>query len=165
MRKLTNYLLTLTVIGSLIAINACNSSSDPKPVPTVTVPSSIITVASGGTGTATFGVSVASGLTATWTATGVNCTVGESSGTVSGSSVAVPFTAGSSAGAAAVNLTITDSDNRTASGTAPISVLAPGDNRQSLSIQTEDPCYCYQWIVGHAFVDGVDVAAKMVCCK
>jgi hypothetical protein len=160
MRKLTNYLLTLTVIGSLIAINACNESSDPKPVPTVTVPSSIITVESGGTGTATFGVSVASGLTATWTATGVNCTVGESSGTVSGSSVAVPFTAGSSAGAAAVNLTITDSDNRTASGTAPISVLAPGDSPITFNTNGSIPATA-SVVVGQTLaIDGVDVAAE-----
>jgi hypothetical protein len=159
MRKLTNYLLTLTVIGSLIAINACNESSDPKPVPTVTVPSSIITVESGGTGTATFGVSVASGLTATWTATGVNCTVGESSGTVSGSSVAVPFTAGSSAGAAAVNLTITDSDNRTASGTAPISVLAPGDSPITFNTNGSIPATA-SVVVGQTLaIDGVDVAS------
>jgi hypothetical protein len=127
MRKLTNYLLLGFLVGGLTFMYSCSEDEDPVPPPSVTAPSNIINVENEGTGTATFQVTVGSGLTANWTATGLNVTLSTTSGTVSGSSVDVPFTAGTAAGAGAVVLTVTDSEGQTAQATATINVLAPGD--------------------------------------
>lgn len=125
MKRLTNYLFLL-LTGSLFFLYSCsNDDEDAKPAPTVTAPAGVISVGNGAEGTVTFNVTIASGLTATYVATGVNVTLGSASGSVSGASVDIPFTAGTTPGAASVTLTVTDSDGRNSNSTAVITVQAP----------------------------------------
>jgi hypothetical protein len=125
MKRLSNYLFLL-LTGSLFFLYSCNDDSEEaKPAPTVTAPSNIISVGNGAVGTAAFTVSVASGLTAAYVATGSNVTLGSASGSVSGATVEIPFTAGTTAGAASVTLTVTDSEGKSNNATAVISIAAP----------------------------------------
>lgn len=160
MKKFTNYLLLLSMVGMLFFVYSCKDEDDPIPAPSVMAPSGIINVENEGAGTATFSVSVASGVSATWTATGVNVTVSETSGTVSGSSVEIPFTAGTTAGAGAVSLTVTDSEGQSAQATATINILAPGDNPITFNTNGNIPATATITDADTLVVSGVDIASE-----
>jgi len=149
----------MLALGMIIFINACNDDEDPIPAPTVSGPSGIINVENGGSGTASFAVSVGSGLTATWSATGVNVTVAETSGTVSGSSVDIAFTAGTTSGAGAVSLTVTDSEGQSAEATATVNILAPGDNPINFNTNGNIPATATITDADTLVVTGVDIAS------
>ncbi len=126
MKKL---LSLLSMAAVMIFAISCGDDDDPAPTPdptfdapTVSTSSSIIEVDAGAAGSASFTVSIDADLTADWSAVGNNVTLGSSSGTVDGGSVSVDFTAADEAGAASVTLTVTDSENQTASATAVISI-------------------------------------------
>jgi hypothetical protein len=159
MKRFTNYLSLLPLLGAMYFISSCSNSSDPIPAPTVTAPSGIIEVANGGSGTASFTVSVGAGATASWSATGSNVTLSETSGTVSGSSVNVPFTAGTSAGAASVSLTVTDSEGQSTNGTATINILAPGDAPITFNTNGNIPTTAFVVVGQTLAISGVDVAS------
>jgi hypothetical protein len=160
MKKLSNYLLLLSMIGVLFFVSSCKDEDDPIPAPSVTPPSGIISVENGAAGTATFNVSVGSGATATWSATGVNVTVGSTSGTVSGSSVEVPFTAGTTSGAGAVVLNVTDSEGQSAQATATINILAPGDFPITFNTNGNIPATATVTDTDTLEITGVDVASE-----
>jgi hypothetical protein len=71
-----------------------------------------------------FSVSVDASLTATYQATGAGVTVSNSSGSVSGDVVTITFDAGPAAGAASINLTVTDSKGKKDEATAVINIGA-----------------------------------------
>jgi hypothetical protein len=160
MKKLSNYLLLLSMVGMLVFVYSCkDEDDDPIPAPTVTAPSGIINVENEGSGTATFNVTVASGVTATWSATGVNVSVSETSGTVSGGTVDVAFTAGATSGAGAVSLTVTDSEGQSAQATATINILAPGDNPITFNTNGNIPATATITDADTLEVTGVDIAS------
>lgn len=158
MKRLSNYLFLL-LTGSLFFLYSCNDDEDPKPAPTVTPPSGIINVENGAAGTATFTVSIAEGLTATYTAMGTNVTVGSASGSVSGTSLAIPFTAGTTSGAASVSVTVKDSENQTATATATINILAPGDAPITFNTNGKIPATAELEVGDILTIEGVDVAS------
>lgn len=130
-------LLALLAMFSMVVFIACEDDED-DPVfeaPTVTAPSAVNTLENGETGvTATFTVSVDPELTATYSTTAENATItAGGSGDVSGTSIEVTFDAGTTAGAASITLTVTDSEGNSDSDKAVFTVNAPGDAGVSLS--------------------------------
>jgi hypothetical protein len=125
MKKLLTTLLSLSL---LVYATSCGDDEAVVYVdPTVTA-ATVADQQIGATGTATFTVSVDKDLTATFVATSTGgITLASATGTVSGTSVPVSFTA-NTAGAASITLTITDSEGTKANATAVFSVLAPNDN-------------------------------------
>ncbi len=118
----------LTLIALFVTLfTSCPSDDDvmttPFDEPMVTAPTAVQEVDPGETGlSVTFTVVVDSELTATYQATGSNVTIANPSGTVSGSTVTINYTAGNTSGAAAIILTVTDSDGESDDATAIISV-------------------------------------------
>lgn len=131
--------VTLTVTdnnnlnGSATAVVQINDT----PAPTVTAPA-IGDVANGSTGNAaSFTVSVASGLTATYavSVSGEIALTSAASGDVSGSSVDVTFDANEpdAAASGSITVTVTDSDGKSSSASASVLVLAPGNDPITIS--------------------------------
>ncbi len=124
-------LLLLSVLGIFVSVSSCKKDETPAPTytnPTVVAPTSITETMVGETGSVTFTVSVDSKLTATYAATGTNVTITNPSGDVSGTSVKIDYTAGTTAGAASISLKITDSQGNTSEQTAVMNMTAvPAD--------------------------------------
>lgn len=126
MKRLTNYLF-LTLLFGLVFIYSCdNNGDDPKPSsPSVTPPSSIAEVKVGEIVDITFNVTVPGGyknsgvavISSGSAAIKTDMTADATSGTI-----VVAYTAGATAGADGVILTVSDNSNQTASNTAPIQV-------------------------------------------
>ncbi|AWV97629.1 hypothetical protein [Arcticibacterium luteifluviistationis] len=116
--------------ASTFIFSSCEKDEDvPAAVytePQVTASSSEATdIEFGATGsTVTFNVSVDSDLTATYAATGNGVTVSNATGSVTGNTVEITFDAGAAAGAASVNLVVTDSQGKTSQATAVINIGA-----------------------------------------
>ncbi|WP_372946913.1 hypothetical protein [Mariniphaga sp.] len=125
--KKFRFLFSLTLILGLF-FTACDED-DPivafdKPV--VSAPSNVATIPFGSTDQSVdFTVSIDSDLTANYTASGTNVSVLNASGSVSGNSITINYSAGSSAGAASITLTVTDSEGQTDDATAVISIDQP----------------------------------------
>ena len=122
-------LLLLCVLG-LFVFTACEEESEPvTPVfdaPTVTAPSSVSSAQTGTAVDVTFNVSTPGGYTSSaWSASGGTAVEksAPAAGATSGDVVAT-FTAGSSAGAASLSLTVTDAQGKSSSQTAVINVTA-----------------------------------------
>lgn len=124
-------LLALLLFASLTLLTSCDDDDDDTvetfSAPRVTAPTAITDAEQGGSGSVTFNTSVDSKLTANYTATGSNVSVTNASGAVSGSSVTINFTAGTTAGPGSVKLTITDSEGQSSEGTAVINVTEEED--------------------------------------
>jgi hypothetical protein len=124
MKKLTS-LFMLVLMGLTVFVSSCDED-DPAPVynaPSVTAPAGTIEVENGAAGqSVNFTVSVDPQLTATYTATGTGVTISNPNGAVSGTTVTINFDAGTTAGAAAITLTVKDSQNQTDDATAVISI-------------------------------------------
>ncbi|MCB0631066.1 MAG: hypothetical protein R2824_28555 [Saprospiraceae bacterium] len=118
-------LSSLFLLFAVLLYTSCKKD-DPATTydqPTVTAPSGVQNVENGATGQSlTFTVSVDAALTATYTATGSGVTVTNGSGSVSGSSVTVNYDAGTTAGAAAITLKVTDSEGQSDQATAVINI-------------------------------------------
>ncbi|WP_341224592.1 hypothetical protein [uncultured Arcticibacterium sp.] len=127
--KFSKMILAVLAASSLV-FSSCEDDDVPAEavysVPTVTSASSDATnVDAGTTGSSvTFNVSVDSDLTATYEATGSGVTISNASGTVTGNTVSITFDAGSTAGAASINLVVTDSEGQSTQATAVINVGA-----------------------------------------
>ncbi len=136
MKKL---LSLLAAVGVVFALSSCGDDDDDD-VTTfddveVTGPTGIGTLNNGQTGaTAAFTVSVDANLTATYavTTTGDVTVTSDETGTVSGTTVTVTFDAGTTAGAAAIILTVTDSEGDVASDEANFIINEPGDNAATI---------------------------------
>ncbi len=119
--------LLLSILGIFVSVTSCKKEETPEPLvytePLVSAPSTIASIVAGETGTVSFSVSVDSRLTATYSATGNNVTVSNGSGTVSGTSLDIKYTT-SSAGAASIDLTITDSEGKLSKSTAVLNISA-----------------------------------------
>jgi hypothetical protein len=159
MKKLKTFLL-FAVIGGLVFMYSCSDDEEAKPAPQITPPAGVIDVENGGSGTATFTVAIASGLTASWTATGTNVQVTTASGDVTGTSVAVPFTAGTNAGAGQVRLTVTDSEQQSAVSIATVNILAAGDNPITFNTNGNIPATATVTEGDTLTVSGVDIASE-----
>jgi hypothetical protein len=142
-------LLALSLLSSVLIFSSCGDDDDPIfRAPSVTAPAGVFSVENGATGQSiVFNVSIDPGLTATYQATGTGVTVINGSGAVSGSSVTVNFDAGTIAGAASINLKVTDSEGQTGEATAVInigeneSVVVLTSNVTSNTTWTSDKIY------------------------
>ncbi len=114
-------------LSSSFFLTSCDDDDEATPdAPIITAPSSVASVAAGGSTDINFTVSVPAGFSRS-SVTAVNgsatissdLTAGATSGTVT-----VSFTAGTTAGAATVTLSVTDTENRTVTQTAAVSVAA-----------------------------------------
>lgn len=134
-------LLLLSILGIFVSVTSCKKEETPEPVvytePSVAAPSSIASVVAGETGTVSFSVSVDSRLTATYSATGNNVTVSNGSGSVSGTTLDINYTT-SSAGAASIDLTITDSEGKSSKSTAVLNISAKSTEERITSNITEN---------------------------
>ncbi len=125
--KKFRFLFSLVLITGLF-FTACDED-DPivafdKPV--VSAPSNVATIPFGSTDQSVdFTVSIDSELTANYTASGTNVSVLNTTGSVSGNTITINYSAGSSAGAASITLTVTDSEGQTDDATAVISIDQP----------------------------------------
>ncbi len=123
-------LAMLMGMAALLFTVGCDDDDNDTPfmAPNVTAPSAVQNVQSGETGlSVTFDVSFDSELTATYSATGSGVTISNASGDVSGSTVTINYDAGTTAGAASINLTVTDSEGQSDDATAVISIGADPD--------------------------------------
>lgn len=94
--------------------------------PNVNVSSDVATVPFGSTEQSVdFSVSYDSNLTATYTATGRGVSIVNSTGSVTGNTVTINYNAGVNAGAAAITLTVTDSEGQTDDATYVITIAEP----------------------------------------
>ncbi len=117
--------LVLLLLPALFFLGCNDDNEQVFIAPRVTAPSAVISVENGATGqSATFDISVDPSLTATYQASGVNVTVLNSSGTVSGNTVTINFDAGTTPGAASIKLTVTDSEGQSDDATATINIGA-----------------------------------------
>ncbi len=135
MKKLLALLFSLTML--VFAISCGDDDDDTPAAPSFSDPTvsagAVSDVNVGGSGTASFTVSVDSDLTANYSASSTGgITLGSTSGSVSGSTVDITFDA-TTAGAASVTLTVTDSEGQSANATAVFNVLAEDDNIPSIS--------------------------------
>lgn len=127
--KKFKFLFSLTIIFGVLLFTACDDDDDPivafdKPV--VSAPSELASVPFGSKGQSVdFSVSIDADLTATYSATGTNVTVLNSSGSVTGNIVTVNYDAGTNAGAASITLKVTDSEGQADDATAVISIGQP----------------------------------------
>jgi hypothetical protein len=122
--KRTNLFLLLTLFYSAVFLNSC-SDDDPVPdSPTVTAPSETVMVGADESIDITFSVSVPGGFkSASATAIGglVAVTSQPSAGATSGS-VVVSYSAGTTAGAGSVNLTVYDANDKSNTATAVVEI-------------------------------------------
>ena len=119
-------LASLAVVFSLV-FAACGDDNVSLDAPSVTAPADVTSVEATAAGQSVdFSVSVASDLTATYSAVGSGVTVTNASGDVDGSTVTINFDAGSDAGAASITLTVTDSEGQSGSATAVFNLLDEG---------------------------------------
>lgn len=167
MRKLTS-LLVFAIIGGFVLFSSCNDD-DEKPsaaAPTVSAPSNNIVVLAGEDADVTFGVQVPGGFkSSAVTAVGGTAVVTTdlTTGATSGN-VLVTFTAGSSAGAASVTLTVTDDLNQTGQGTAVITVQEEETEVRVTENLSEDATWTADktWILGGRItvLDGVTLTIE-----
>lgn len=120
-----NKLLVL-LLASMVVFNiSCDEEEEVEifTAPTVTAPSAVINAKNAEQGlSANFTVSFDSRLTATYAATGSGVAVTNGTGSVSGGTVTINFNAGTTPGAAAINLVVTDSEGQTANATAIVNI-------------------------------------------
>ena len=125
--KKFRFLFSLTLILGLF-LTACDED-DPiitYDEPVASAPSGVADIPFGATGQSVdFSVSIDPELTGTYTATGINVTVINSSGSVDGNTVTINYDAGANTGAASITLTVTDSEGQTDDATYVISIGQP----------------------------------------
>jgi hypothetical protein len=143
-------LLALSLLSSILIFSSCGDDDDPIfRAPSVTAPAGVFSVENGATGQSiVFNVSIDPGLTATYQATGTGVTVINGSGAVSGSTVTVNFDAGTIAGAASINLKVTDSEGQTGEATAVINI---GEN-ESVVVLTSNVTSNTTWTSDKVYV-------------
>ncbi len=135
MKKLLSLLF---FFGALMFVMSCgDDDDDDAPAPTFSDPTvsagSVGDVNVGGSGTASFTVSVDPDLTANYVASFTGgITLGSTSGAVAGGSVDISFDA-TTAGAASITLTVTDSESQSANATAVFNVVAEDDAIPTIS--------------------------------
>lgn len=123
--RLIKNLLFSSLIGAVFLLSSCEEDApevvyNEPDVTTSTTPTNVDFGATGGS--VTFNVSVDSDLTATYSAVGSNVTVTNPSGSVSGNTITINFDAGSASGAAAITLTVTDTQGKKDEATAVINI-------------------------------------------
>ncbi len=119
--------------------------------PSVTAPTAVTNVKSGQQGASVdFTVSFDSRLTATYTATGTGVTVTNGTGSVSGGVVKINFNAGTTAGAAAINLVVTDSKGQKANATAILNIEA----EQNVVLVTSNITANTTWVSSKEYILG-----------
>ena len=159
-------LLVMFSFSLALLFSACGDDDDSVfNAPDVTAPAGVLSVENGATGqSVTFNVSIDPNLTANYTAVGSGVTVLNGSGSVSGSTVTIEFDAGTVAGAAAITLTVTDSEGQSDDATAVISI---GENELLVRITsniTENTTWTSDkiYILGGriAVVDGVTLTIE-----
>ncbi len=135
MKKTFKLLAFLLAITSVVMIQSCKED-DPAPLPpTVTAPSSVVSVQVSTKADVTFIVAVPGGFkSSSVTASGGTATVKTplTAGALDGS-IVVEFTAGTSAGAGSVVLSVTDNSNQTTVQTAVLNVTISAPPTVSLS--------------------------------
>jgi len=153
MKKLTYLFSLLIVAGVAITFSAC-SEDDPIPdSPMITSPTGITNVGVGEAVTVDFTVSVPGGFrasnavptggTANITADG---TVGATTATIS-----VEFTAGTTAGAGQVTLTVTDNNNKSSAGVATFNIAAEPVEPNVIEV-TENVTADVTWETGKTYI-------------
>lgn len=118
-------LLVMLFAVSTLTFIACDDDGDNNmfSAPNVTAPTDVQAAGNGETGlSVTFTVSVDAGLTASYEATGSNVSVSNPTGDVTGSSVTINYDAGTTAGAASITLTVTDTEGQSDEATAVINI-------------------------------------------
>lgn len=124
------------LLSSTLFFMSCEDEEEDDPsfdAPTVTNPTAT-DLQVGATGSATFSVTVDEAAEASWTATAQGVTLDATSGAIDGSgSYELPFTAGNTAGAGSVTLTVSYASGESANATAVFTVLAPDDAPISIS--------------------------------
>lgn len=124
MRKLSKRFAAFMAFTVIIVSQSCNEI-DPKPAaPVVTAPSTIATVQIGTKADVTFTFTAPGGFkSSAVTATGGTATIKtDAAASAKEGSVIVEFTAGTTSGAGSVSLSITDSENQSASQTAALNI-------------------------------------------
>ncbi len=121
-----NFFQLFLLLSVAIFYTACDDDDTPMidaVAPTVTAPAGVQNVGNGATGQSlAFAVTVDPNATATYTATGIGVSVANGSGTATSGTITINYDAGTTAGAAAVTLRVTDSNNRSAEATAVINI-------------------------------------------
>lgn len=118
-----NLLKFFLLLSVAVFYTACGDEEDITPAPVVTTATTVKNVDNGATGqTVDFGITLASGVTATYAAIGSGVTVTNPTGTATTGTVTINFDAGTMAGAASITLTVTDSENKSGSATAVINI-------------------------------------------
>ena len=143
MKRITNYLF-LVLMGAMVFLYSCDDNETAPAAPKVTGPAGISNVQAGSSAEISFTITAAAGYkaaTASSLAGGTTELMSEPSvGSTSGA-VIVKYTAGATAGADQVNVTISDNESQTATGSATIQVTTlppPPPNEVLSGIITED---------------------------
>ncbi len=115
--------LSILSCSLILAFSACKKDDPAFDKPNVTAPSGVTALENGAAGqSVNFTVFIDPGLTATYEAAGTGVTVLNGSGNISGSTVTINFDAGTTAGAASITLTVTDSEGQSDEATAVFSI-------------------------------------------
>jgi hypothetical protein len=125
MRKISKLLALFMAMAAILVIQSCDDDDDPKPAaPIVTAPATVATVQIGTKADVTFTFEAAGGFeSSAVTATGGTATIKtDATASAEEGSIVVEFTAGNTAGAGSVTLTITDAQDQSASQTATLNV-------------------------------------------
>lgn len=120
-----NFFQLFLLLSVAVFYTACDEETPmmDADAPTVTAPAGVQNVDNGAAGqSVAFAVTVDASATATYTATGTGVTVTNGSGAATSGTITINFDAGTTAGAAAVTLRVTDSNNRSAEATAVINI-------------------------------------------
>ncbi len=121
-----NFKSLVFLLGAFVLFaTSCDDEGSMFDAPMVSAPSAVANVETGATGqSVVFTVSIDADLTASYQASGTGVTVANASGTVDGSSVTINYDAGTTAGAASITLTVTDSEGQSDEATAVINIGA-----------------------------------------
>ena len=146
------FLATFFALSALLVFSACDDDSGSSSFdgPTVTAPAGVTSVAAGTTGqSVTFTVSKDADLTATYAATGQGVTISNATGSVDGTSVTINYDAGTTEGAGAITLVVTDSEGQSASGTVVLNITDDRTVRIAGNITADET-----WESGKCYVLG-----------